>query len=71
MYISEVIDISPTNLIPDCASSNPAFLMMYSAYKLNKLDDNMVVLVIIVDIQFCKWKYSNKNMVIPLPWDFF
>src|SRR5574337_643574 len=24
-------------LIPACASSSPAFLMMYSAYKLNKL----------------------------------
>jgi len=26
----------PEILIPDCASSSPAFLMMYSAYKLNK-----------------------------------
>ena len=26
----------PTILIPACASSSPAFLMMYSAYKLNK-----------------------------------
>ena len=32
--ISEVTDISPAVLIPACASSNPAFLMMYSAYKL-------------------------------------
>ena len=29
--ISEVIDISPGILIPACASSSPAFLMMYSA----------------------------------------
>ena len=36
--ISEVIDISPRNLILACASSSPAFLMMYSAYKLNKLN---------------------------------
>ena len=28
-------------LIPDCASSSPVFLMMYSAYKLNKQDDNI------------------------------
>ena len=28
-------------LIPACASSSPAFLMMYSAYKLNKLGDNV------------------------------
>ena len=28
-------------LIPPCASSNPAFLMMYSAYKLNKRGDNI------------------------------
>ena len=27
-------------LIPACASSSPAFLMMYPAYKLNKQDDN-------------------------------
>ena len=26
---------------PACASSNPAFLMMYSAYKLNKQSDNI------------------------------
>ena len=28
-------------LIPACASSSPAFLMMYSACKLNKQDDNI------------------------------
>ena len=38
--MSEVIDISPGNLIPACASSSPAFLMMYSACKLNKQGDN-------------------------------
>ena len=27
----------PTILIPACASSSPVFLMMYSAYKLNKI----------------------------------
>ena len=28
-------------LIPACASSSPAFLMMYSSYKLNKQGDNI------------------------------
>ena len=31
----------PAILIPACASSTPAFLMMYSAYKLNKQGDNI------------------------------
>ena len=31
----------PAILIPDCASSSPAFLMMSSAYKLNKQGDNI------------------------------
>ena len=31
----------PAILIPFCASSSPAFLMMYSAYKLNKEGDNI------------------------------
>ena len=31
----------PAILIPACASSSPAFLMMYSAYKLNKYGDNI------------------------------
>src|SRR5574337_7314 len=31
----------PVILIPACASSCPAFLMMYSAYKLNKQGDNI------------------------------
>ena len=39
--ISEVIDISLAILIPACASSSPVFLMMYSAYKLNKQGDNI------------------------------
>ena len=30
----------PAIFIPACASSSLAFLMMYSAYKLNKQDDN-------------------------------
>ena len=40
--ITEVIDISPLAvLIPTCASSSPAFLMMYLVYKLNKQGDNI------------------------------
>ena len=39
--ISEVIDISPGDLNSNCVSSSPAFLMMYSAYKLNKKGDNI------------------------------
>ena len=31
----------PESLIPACASSSPAFHMMYSAYKLNKQGDNV------------------------------
>ena len=31
----------PAVLIPACASSSPAFLMMYSAYKLNKQSENI------------------------------
>ena len=31
----------PTIVIPACASSSPGFLMMYSAYKLNKHGDNI------------------------------
>ena len=31
----------PAILIPACASSSPAFLMMYSAYKLKKQGDNI------------------------------
>ena len=31
----------PAILIPACVPSSPAFLMMYSAYKLNKQGDNI------------------------------
>src|SRR5574338_105593 len=34
----------PAILIPACASSSPAFLMMYSAYKLNKQGDNIALM---------------------------
>ena len=41
LWIPEVIDISPGNLEPACASSSLAFHMMYSAYKLNKQGDDI------------------------------
>ena len=37
--MSKVVDISPGSLDPACPSSSLAFHMMYSAYKLNKLDN--------------------------------
>ena len=45
--MSEVIDISPGILIPACASSSPVFLMLYSAYKLNKQGDNIMSSIIL------------------------
>ena len=39
--LSEVTDISPSNLDSAYASSCSAFLMMYSAYKFNKQSDNI------------------------------
>ena len=39
--ISEVIDIFPGNLDSSLCFFSPAFLMMYSAYKLNKQGDNL------------------------------
>ena len=39
--IYEVIDISLSNLDSSLCFSSPAFLMMYSAYKLNKQGDNI------------------------------
>ena len=42
VYISlRLLIFLPAILIPACASSSPAFLMMYSAYKLNKQGDNI------------------------------
>ena len=35
-------EVLPAILIPACVSSSPAFLMMYSAYKLNKQGDNIL-----------------------------
>ena len=41
IYISEVIAISPSNLDSSFCFFQPAFLMMYSTYKLNKQGDNI------------------------------
>ena len=35
----------PAILIPACSSSSPVFLMMYSAYKLNKQGDNRLCFI--------------------------
>ena len=35
------VQFSSAILIPACASSSPVFLMMYSAYKINKQGDNI------------------------------
>ena len=39
--ISVIIDFLLPILIPACVSSRPVFPMVYSAYKLNKQDDNI------------------------------
>ena len=39
--MSELLIFLPPILSPACASSSPAFLMMYSAYNLNKQGDNI------------------------------
>ena len=49
----------PTILIPACASSSPAFHMMYSAHKLNKHGDNTQSWHTL----FQMWNYS----VVPCP----
>ena len=40
--------VCPAILIPACASSSPVFLMMYSAYKLNNMGDNIQPLQILI-----------------------
>ena len=42
IYISEVILFLLVILIPACASSSSACLMMYSAYKLNKIESDNI-----------------------------
>ena len=40
-YLQRLLIFLPAILIPACASSSPAFFMMYSAYKLSKQRDNI------------------------------
>ena len=46
-------------LIPACASSSPAFLVMYSAWKLNKQSDSISLEVLLsqlgISLFFCVW----------------
>ena len=58
--ISEVFDISPSSLDSSCASSSPAFYMMYSVYKLNKQGDNMQPW----HIPFLIWKPVHSFMSV-------
>ena len=58
MYLRLLIFL-PAMLIPVCTSSSPAFLMMYSAYKLNNQSDN---------IQSWRTPFSIWNQsVVPCP----
>ena len=41
-YLRLLVFLLPI-LFSACASSSPAFLMMYTAYKLNKLGDNILL----------------------------
>ena len=49
----------PVILIPACASLSPAFLVMYSAYKLNKQGDN-------IQPWHTPWPIWNQS-VVPCP----
>ena len=59
--MSEVIDVSPGNLDSACDSSSPAFLMMYSAYKLNKEGDNIQPDVLLSQFGTILCSMSNSN----------
>ena len=45
LHGQKILIFLPAILIPVCASSSLAFLMMYSAYKLNKQGDNIQLVV--------------------------
>ena len=51
----------PAILIPACASSSPAFLMMYSAYKLNMQGDNTALMYSFPDLEPGCWSTSSSN----------
>jgi len=67
--ISEVIDISPGNLDSSLCLSSPAFLMMYSAYKLNKQGDNIQPWCIWNQSVF-PWELDYKESWGPKNWCF-
>ena len=50
----------PALLIPACASSSSVFLMMYSAYKLNKQDDNIQPWY--TPFLFASWQIVGETM---------
>ena len=55
-------------LIPACASSSQAFLMMYSAYKLNKQSDSMHYCILGDNMQASRSPFPNWNQsVVPCP----
>ena len=54
----------PAILIPACASSSPAFLMMYSAYKLNKQGDNIIMGIIQVSHQSSNILSSSNTTLV-------
>ena len=56
----------PAILIPACASSSPAFLMMYSAYNLNKQSDNLDSILKSRDITLPTSICLVKAMVFPV-----
>ena len=49
----------PAILILACASSSPAFLMMYSAYQLNKQGDSLDILLSYLEPVCCSMSSSN------------
>ena len=64
----------PATLIPACVSSSAAFLMMYSAYKLNKQGDNIQPwrkpLTVWITINCGKfWKRWEYQTAWPASWE--
>jgi len=57
----------PAILIPACASSSPTFLMMYSAYKLNKQDDNIIFEVGFNIFFLCEYLHDPAEFVEKSP----
>ena len=51
----------PATLIPACSSSSPAFLMMYSTYKLNKQGDNIQPCIYFPNLESVCFSMSSSN----------